>query len=174
MESESGNRGNQQYLPDFVKEVLKMSHLLPLWTAVMTNSFGCENLTVSTAAVESSFNDVKHRMAQHITLPTRVDEFVMLHIDYLDGMSKLAAARQASSCLPQREVLPPRTTETPDDNNNQQGTRSFNQDGERHSFIQRHLLTNQRLNWVFRVRIPQIVKGTISSSFSVWCCNCDC
>lgn len=104
VESDTGNRGNQQYLPDFVNEIIKISHLLPMWTAVMTNYFRCYSSTASTAAVESSFNDVKHRMTQHIDLPARIDEFVMLHIDYLDGAMKLAAAANAANCRPPADV----------------------------------------------------------------------
>ena len=103
VESDTRNRGNQQYLSDFANEVVKISHLLPLWTAVMTNYFGCDSLTASTAAVESSFNDVKHRMTHHIVLPARIDKFVMLHIDYLDGAMKLAAAAGAKCCKAQSE-----------------------------------------------------------------------
>jgi hypothetical protein len=35
-------------------------------------------------------------MTQHITLPARIDEFITLHISYLDGAIKLAAVTGAT------------------------------------------------------------------------------
>jgi hypothetical protein len=92
---DEGNRGNQQHLPEIVEEVRKLAHLFPLWTAVMTESFAYGSLTASTAAVEGSFNDVKNRMVKHIDMPARVDEFIQLHVEYIDGAMKLSLGKTA-------------------------------------------------------------------------------
>lgn len=54
------SRGNQQYLPYIVSEIINLCEELPLWSAVMS-LYGSDETTVSRACVESSFNNNKKK-----------------------------------------------------------------------------------------------------------------
>lgn len=89
-----GNEDNCQYLPDIVTKIIQFLKYLPLWSHVMSTAFPHSQPTTSSAVVESSFNDIKHRLFSNFVLPIRVDEFIVHHINGLEGTIKLAMAQE--------------------------------------------------------------------------------
>ncbi|KAJ1518897.1 hypothetical protein ONE63_011493 [Megalurothrips usitatus] len=87
-----GNWGNQQYLPELPKALLKLVDLLPMWSSIVVPHFGYGGPTASTTGSENNFNDTKHRAFGHIPLPIRVDEFLFFYIKVLSGKIKLSNA----------------------------------------------------------------------------------
>ncbi|KAJ1520351.1 hypothetical protein ONE63_004549 [Megalurothrips usitatus] len=49
---EQGNWGNQQFLPDLPKAILKLTDVIPLWSAIMVPHFGYGSPTASTSSSE--------------------------------------------------------------------------------------------------------------------------
>ena len=90
--TEEGDHDNLHYLPEICDNFVSLSKTLPLWSAVMVPFFKYGDLTASSAAVESNFNDLKNRVFSGIKLPIQVDEFIKIHLNSLDGKMKLVAA----------------------------------------------------------------------------------
>ncbi len=74
-----------QYCPEVAVHIKKFSKLLPLWSAIMTPTFGYGSLTASSAASESGFDDLKNRVFKHKTLPVRLDSFIENHLTSIIG-----------------------------------------------------------------------------------------
>lgn len=89
---EVGDRGNQQVLPDFVKEFIKISPTIPIWTSIMCQYYPSSNRLATSAASESNFNQIKHRIFSDMSLPIRIDTFVMEYIKRSSGYLKLVTA----------------------------------------------------------------------------------
>lgn len=89
-QSPAGNRGNQQYMPTFVKYCLQFSKLLPLCTSIMVPHFPQAPVLSSSASIESSFNNIKNKT--FVKLPMRIDKFLFHHINdmAMDGQIKIA------------------------------------------------------------------------------------
>ncbi|CAI5762726.1 Hypothetical predicted protein [Podarcis lilfordi] len=94
-----GTRPNWQMLPDLVRDILKISHLIPLWTAVMVPFYGYDGVTASSASSKAYFKDLKHAHFKHVTLPMRLDDFIFEHIQSLEGTMKLAVAAQMTTAV---------------------------------------------------------------------------
>lgn len=88
--SPHGVRGNQQYEPKLVDDILHLSDFIPMWTGIMVPHFGYGKETASSAIVESSFNDLKNRTCKNLNLPARLDDFLLTHIQNISGSMKLA------------------------------------------------------------------------------------
>lgn len=59
----------------------------------MVPIFNFGNLTESSATSESLFNDLKSNVLKHKTLPLRIDEFVIIHINSIIGSINLVGAK---------------------------------------------------------------------------------
>lgn len=92
-----GNWGNQQFLPELPKSLLKLIDVFPLWSGVMATFFGYGGPTATSTVSENNFNDVKHRIFRHLSLPIRIDEFVLWYIKVLSGKVKLQEAASLES-----------------------------------------------------------------------------
>ncbi|KAL1448711.1 hypothetical protein WDU94_012299 [Cyamophila willieti] len=79
-----GNRGNQQYLPGVVEDILYLCRLLPVWSAIMVPYFGYGSCTTSSCAVETHFGILKNTIFRN-ELPSRIDHFVTKHVRYNQG-----------------------------------------------------------------------------------------
>lgn len=86
---EIGDRGNMQHLPLFVTEFIKLAKTLPLWTGILKKFFPSAPIRASSACVESSFNNIKHRVFRNSELPARIDDFLKIHVTSTDGSAKL-------------------------------------------------------------------------------------
>lgn len=82
-------KNNFHYLPSFSKSFLKFLKTYPLWSAIMTQHYNVNELTASSANVESYFNDLKNRSFHNDKLPIRADKFVCKHMKEIEGMFKL-------------------------------------------------------------------------------------
>lgn len=59
----------------------------------MCSSFKYGDIPPSSAPIESQFNDLKNRVLKHVNnMPMRIDDFVKVHIQSLDGTMKLTNA----------------------------------------------------------------------------------
>lgn len=89
---QEGDRGNQQVVPEFVKDFLNLAGTIPLWTAILTKYFPFCRKIASSASVESNFNNLKNRIFQNVTLPLRADNFLAHHIPSIEGQMKIVAS----------------------------------------------------------------------------------
>lgn len=80
------------YCPKFAKKLKALLMYFPLFTEVMRSVFRYGSVNATSAAVESEFNDLKHRTFKNVSLPLRVDKFVVRHILSLPGKLKIAMA----------------------------------------------------------------------------------
>lgn len=92
--SEIGDRGNQQCLPTVAENLIAFSKTIALWSSIMHKYFPLSPTIASSAAVESSFNNIKNRTFKHITLPATVEEFLKIHIQSNFGAVKLIENKQ--------------------------------------------------------------------------------
>lgn len=90
---EIGDRGNQQVLPEFVSEVLKISATLPMWTALMCQYYPFSKRIGSSASSESNFNQLKNRLFSDKQLPLRADDFVLEYVKRANGHLTLVSSR---------------------------------------------------------------------------------
>lgn len=57
-----GEAINSYYAPAITSKIKNILHYFPLYTGTMVNVFKLEKIHVSSSAVESEFNDLKHRI----------------------------------------------------------------------------------------------------------------
>lgn len=88
-----GDRGNQQYLPEIVDDILNSCKLLPLWSAIMAKYFPSSPTIGSSAPVESNFNNIKNRVFANKNLPIRIDKFTQILVKSNDGQAKLSTRK---------------------------------------------------------------------------------
>ena len=74
------------------KKLLKDLELFPVWGNIQQNQFEYGRVPASSASVESAFSIVKTFLMSKVKHLMRVDEFVDLHIDYLEGKISLILA----------------------------------------------------------------------------------
>ncbi len=94
-ESNCSDEDNALHCSTLAIRLKKFCKLLPVWSGVMVPIFGYGEKTVSSAASESSFNDVKNRIMHHKRLPIRVDDFLMTHCDAIIGGMHLVRSEAA-------------------------------------------------------------------------------
>ncbi|CAH1113199.1 unnamed protein product [Psylliodes chrysocephalus] len=99
-QNEVGDRGNQQCLPLFVNELLKLLKLLPLWSAILIPHFPKAQVTASSSISESNFNHIKNRVFSNVTLPVRIDEFIPTYI-----LSNYGAVQIAKASIQQKKDI---------------------------------------------------------------------
>lgn len=56
----------------------------------MISKFGFGKINASSAAVESEFNDIEHRLLKYGSQSIRIDKFLTIHIQSFSGKAKLA------------------------------------------------------------------------------------
>ncbi|TGZ47630.1 hypothetical protein DBV15_13001, partial [Temnothorax longispinosus] len=102
--SRNGSVINACFNPDFANCLKKqLIPYLPLWTGIMRCHFEESSIIATFSSVESEFNDLKRR-AFDIKLPMRIDKFVLLHLDHLDGKVKLASNEQDLPLIEKRDL----------------------------------------------------------------------
>lgn len=100
VENQNGNHDNLYFLPNIVPLILNICTYLPLWSGIMCKSFKYGDIPPSSAAIESQFNDLKHRVLKHVDfIPMRVDDFLKVHIESINGSMKLIHAKIKSQQL---------------------------------------------------------------------------
>jgi len=93
VDHEVGDHDNMYFLPAVAPLVINLCTYIPLWSGVMCSSFKYGDIPPSSAPIESQFNDLKNRVLKHVNnMPMRIDDFVKLHIQSLDGTMKLTNA----------------------------------------------------------------------------------
>lgn len=60
----------------------------------MVNAFKLEKIHVNSSAVESEFNDLKHRILRNECRSMRIDKFLSVHLKSFSGKAKLAKKEQ--------------------------------------------------------------------------------
>lgn len=89
---------NNKFADYFKKMLIKA----PLWSNIMTSIFKCDNIRLaSSSTVENSFKDTKHIIFKNENFPIRVDRFVRLHLDSIEGLLKLGIAEQVTLAISQ-------------------------------------------------------------------------
>jgi hypothetical protein len=89
MSNSTGDHDNMQYSPSLAKKLLYFCKYITCWSAVMVPIFGYSNLTESSATTESMFKDLKSIVFKHKTLPLRLDEFFLIHVESIIGSMNL-------------------------------------------------------------------------------------
>ena len=84
---------NGYCLPSFALKVKSLLLYFPLYTEIMPKIRGYGAVNATSAAVESEFNDLKHRTFRNAGLPVRADKFVARHILEIPKKLKEAATR---------------------------------------------------------------------------------
>lgn len=87
--NDQGDRNNQQFCPGLVKDFIKISNLLPTWSSVMVPYFKYGNRTSTSCAVETQFRILKNNIFSSVELPARIDDFVLKHVNYINGAMKM-------------------------------------------------------------------------------------
>lgn len=85
VENKEGQYDNAQYLPELENNIINAMKLFPCWSAIMVYIFDEDEVTVSSARVESNFNQLKNRLFKTEILPVRVDEFINKILPYYNG-----------------------------------------------------------------------------------------
>lgn len=80
---DDGDNVSVYYNLDFATDFIRLCKLLPLWSGISCDIFGIDEVTASSANVESDFKNVKQSLADSI--PCSVDSFVEIHIESLRG-----------------------------------------------------------------------------------------
>jgi len=97
VEFQLGNHDNLYYLSNITTDILNLCTYLLLWLGIMCRSFKYGDNPQSIAAIESQFNDLKHRVLKHVnSVPMRVDDFLKIHIKSLNGTMKLVNTKMIS------------------------------------------------------------------------------
>lgn len=86
----TNNNKNPYYYPPFIPTFKRILWKLPLWSNLLCPLFESENKAPSSSGVESHFKDLKHLVFKNKFKKYRVDEFLKLHTEYIDGEEKLA------------------------------------------------------------------------------------
>jgi len=84
-----GTRDNSYYNPKLAEKICAFCTHLPIWSAIMIQYFGYGGETESSATSESLFKELKRDAFQHEKLPLRLDNFLLTHINFLNGASVL-------------------------------------------------------------------------------------
>lgn len=95
-ESTEGETYNACCNLEIAHKIRKLMHYSPIWTGIMSPSFGIDCKIATSSSVESEFANIKYRTFK-TELPLRADKFVLRHIDYLDGRVKEASTRNVGS-----------------------------------------------------------------------------
>lgn len=94
-ESEIENgKNNILFLPALQKNIVELAKRLPLWTAVMKNSFNSAHNLQNQGNAESAFNLIKNVVFSNVHLPIRADQFVKDHINSINGYAKHMMTKQ--------------------------------------------------------------------------------
>lgn len=89
----NGDDLNAHHNPKIAKKRLDFCKLLPCWSAIMVPIFNYGELTELSSTSESLFNEIKHRVFQHKTLPLRLDEFIHDHVSFITGSMNIIRAK---------------------------------------------------------------------------------
>jgi len=81
---------NPYYCPAMVQKIKYLLPYFPLYSGVMISKFGFGKINASSSAVESEFNDIKHRLLKYSSQSMRIDRFLTVHIQSFSGKAKLA------------------------------------------------------------------------------------
>lgn len=85
VEDIEGEYDNAQYLPELEIFIINAMKLFPCWSAIMIPIFESDKITVSSARVESNFNQLKNRLFKNESMPIRVDGFIEKILTYYAG-----------------------------------------------------------------------------------------
>jgi len=88
----SGSHDNMQYSPTLAIRILNFCKLISCWSAVMVPIFGYGNVTESSAKSESLFKDLKSVIFKNKSLPLRLDDIFITHVNSILGLMNLIAS----------------------------------------------------------------------------------
>lgn len=89
---DNGDHDNAMYNPKFAKYFLRLCKLLPLWSFISCPFFNINEITHSSADVESYFKNVKQSLGDII--PCSVDVFIEENIEMIKGITIEASQTQ--------------------------------------------------------------------------------
>lgn len=91
VKKERGNRTNAHTCPNLIKKLLRDLKLFPIWGNVHSEQFGIDDGNLGTSGgSEGEFNKTKNILNRKTR--KRPDEFVAMHLNYLEGNIKLIDA----------------------------------------------------------------------------------
>lgn len=89
VKNEMGDHDYLYFLPAISPLLLKLCTYIPLWSGVMCKLFNYGDNPPSSTAIESQFNDLKNRVLKHVNyMPMRIDDFLKIHIQSINGTMK--------------------------------------------------------------------------------------
>lgn len=80
-----GDHDNMYFIPAVAPLVLNLCTYMSLWSGIMCKGFKYGDITATSASIESQFNDLKNRFLRHVNIPMRIDDFLKLHIQSING-----------------------------------------------------------------------------------------
>ncbi len=97
IENDEGTIPNLHYLPKIVPHIVDLCSYLPLWSGIMCRIVGFGDIPPTTAPIESQFSDLKMRVLKNHDKQMRVDDFVKVHLQSMNGATKLAYSKFLST-----------------------------------------------------------------------------
>lgn len=84
------NNKNVYFLPTFMSDFRRILGRLPLWSNLLCSFFKADTTTPSSSGIESYFKTLKNLLFKTKLQKFRIDEFIKIHCQYLDGEIALA------------------------------------------------------------------------------------
>jgi len=101
----TGDHDNMQYSPSLAKRLLNFCKYITCWSALMVPIFQYGSLTETSASSESMFKDLKSIVFKHKTLPLRLDDFFVIHVESIIGMLNLMNTSVATEAQLKEDIL---------------------------------------------------------------------
>jgi len=92
--SQKGDKLSPFYIPEFAKQLLRISKEFPLWSNVMMANFKSPYETETSASVEGNFAELKKNILSQKSYLLSVDRFISTHLINTDQMMKIARSIQ--------------------------------------------------------------------------------
>lgn len=86
------SRLNAFYLPEFYKQITKLCLEFPLWSGVLAPVCNSEHVRATSAHCETYFKDLREYIFKNVRTPMRADKFIKMHLQSIDGTTKIASA----------------------------------------------------------------------------------
>lgn len=99
-EEESCERPNKLYYPPLISTLKRLLGKLPMWSNVMAPLYNSKNKNPSSSASEDYFKTIKHLLLKTKVRKYRIDEFLNIHINHLNGELNIAASELQNNEAP--------------------------------------------------------------------------
>ena len=122
------NDPNSFFIPEVTKNIIRLAKDFVLCTGVMVPAFKSPKERGVSAPVESDFADPKKNILRGQQTPLRVDKFVAIHLEAIEGACRIAGARQQLSNAEDRQSQ--NETDTHQENRSEQPSNATDSGGK--------------------------------------------